>query len=384
MTAAQLWLSGLGIALAALAMEYALAAALALRVGRVAAVWRAPSLPPATILKPLCGAEPALYEHLRSFCEQQYPRWQVVFGVRDPLDPALEVVHKLQSEFPQLDLQIAINSAQHGISSKVSNLLNMMPLVRHDYLVLADSDIRVGPDYLERVITPLLDERVGIVTCLYRGGPRPGLWSLLGSMFINEWFMPSVRVAALLGSRAFAFGATIALRRATLARVGGFAAIADQLPDDYRLRELTRRVGLRTVLSEVEVETCVDEANLGELVRHQLRWLRTIRTVQPLGYALAGITFSLPLAIIGSCLAGGSAVTLVMVAVTAIARLMISSSPRNAYSLPAQLSLAALSDLLGFVLWCWSFATRRVHWRDARYRIARDGTIQPLPESVKP
>jgi len=193
MTAAQLWLSGLGIALAALAMEYALAAALALRVGRVAAVWRAPSLPPATILKPLCGAEPALYEHLRSFCEQQYPRWQVVFGVRDPLDPALEVVHKLQSEFPQLDLQIAINSAQHGISSKVSNLLNMMPLVRHDYLVLADSDIRVGPDYLERVITPLLDERVGIVTCLYRGGPRPGLWSLLGSMFINEWFMPSVR-----------------------------------------------------------------------------------------------------------------------------------------------------------------------------------------------
>jgi len=384
MSAAQLWLSGLGIALAALAMEYAIAAALALRVGRAAAGWRALSLPPATILKPLCGAEPALYEHLRSFCEQQYPRWQVVFGVRDPLDPALEVVHELQSEFPQLDLQIAINSAQHGISSKVSNLVNMMPFACHDYLVIADSDIRVGPDYLERVITPLLDERVGIVTCLYRGSPRPGLWSLLGSMFINEWFMPSVRVAALLGSRAFAFGATIALRRATLARIGGFAAIADQLPDDYRLGELTRRLGLRTVLSEVEVETCVDEANLSELLRHQLRWLRTIRTVQPFGYALAGITFALPLAIIGSFLAGGSTATLAMVAITAIARLMISSGPRNSYSLPLQLCLAALSDLLGFVLWCWSFATRRVHWRDARYRIARDGTIQPLPESVKP
>jgi ceramide glucosyltransferase len=384
MTVAQLWLSGLGIALAALAMEYAVAAALALRVGRAATGWRAVSLPPATILKPLCGAEPALYEHLRSFCEQQYPRWQLVFGVRDPLDPALGVVHRLQSEFPQLDLQIAVNSAQHGISSKVSNLLNMMPLVRHDYLVIADSDIRVGPDYLERVITPLLDERVGIVTCLYRGSPRPGLWSLLGSMFINEWFMPSVRVAALLGSRAFAFGATIALRRATLARIGGFAAIADQLPDDYRLGELTRRLGLRTVLSELEVETCVDEANLSELVRHQLRWLRTIRTVQPLGYALAGITFSLPLAIIGSWLAGGSPATLVMIAITAVARLMISSSPRSSYSLPVQLCLAALSDLLGFVLWCWSFATRRVHWRDARYRIARDGTIQPLPESVEP
>ena len=384
MSAAQLWLSGLGTVLAALAVEYTIVAALALRVGRAASAWRPVTLPPATILKPLCGAEPALYEHLRSFCEQHYPCWQVVFGVRDAHDPALEVVHRLRREFPQLDLGIAVDSAQHGISSKVSNLVNMMPLVRHDYLVIADSDIRVGPDYLERVVTPLLDERVGIVTCLYRGSPRPGLWSLLGSMFINEWFMPSVRFAALLGSRAFAFGATIALRRGTLARVGGFAAIADQLPDDYRLGELTRRLGLGTVLSEVEVETCVDEADLGELVRHQLRWLRTIRTVQPLGYALAGITFSLPLAIIGSLLAGGSTVTLAMLAVTVIARLMINSAPRNSHSLPGQLGLAALSDLLGFVLWCWSFATRRVHWRDARYLIARDGTIQPLPESVKP
>jgi ceramide glucosyltransferase len=384
MSAAQLWLSVLGTALAALAMEYTIAAALALRVGRTAAAWRTLALPPATILKPLCGAEHALYEHLRSFCMQRYPCWQVVFGVRDPDDPALEVVRRLRCEFPHLDLQIAINSAQHGISSKVSNLVNMMPLARYDYLVIADSDIRVGPDYLERVITPLLDERVGIVTCLYRGSPRPGLWSLLGSTFINEWFMPSVRVAALLGSRAFAFGATIALRRATLARVGGFAVIADQLPDDYRLGELTRRLGLRTVLSEVEVETCVDEADFSELVRHQLRWLRTIRTVQPLGYALAGVTFGLPLAIIGSLLAGASAATLAMLAVTAIARLMIHSAPRNSHSLPGQLGLATLSDMLGFVLWCWSFAGRRVHWRDARYRLARDGSIQPLPESVEP
>jgi ceramide glucosyltransferase len=384
MSSAQLWLTGLGTALAVLAMEYAIAAALAVRVSRAAAAWCSVRLPPATILKPLCGAEPALYEHLRSFCEQDYPCWQVVFGVRDPHDPALEVVQRLRNEFPQLDLRVAVNSAQHGISSKVSNLVNMMPLARHDYLVIADSDIRVGADYLERVITPLLDERVGIVTCLYRGSPRPGLWSLLGSMFINEWFMPSVRVAALLGSRAFAFGATIALRRATLARVGGFAVIADQLPDDYRLGELTRRLGLRTVLSEVEVETCVDEAGFGELLRHQLRWLRTIRTVQPLGYALAGITFALPLAIIGSLLAGGSSATLVMVAVTVLARLMINSAPRSSRPLPVQMCLAALSDLLGFVLWCWSFATRRVHWRDVRYLIARDGTIQPLPESVEP
>jgi ceramide glucosyltransferase len=380
MSAAQLWLNGVGTAIAAVAMGYILAARIAPRGGRLALPQPSARLPPVTILKPLCGGEHELYRHLRSFCLQTHPAVQIVFGVRDPHDPALEAVRRLQQEFPQLDLQIAINPAQHGTSSKVSNLVNMMPLARHDYLVIADSDVRVAPDYLERVIAPLLDEGVGIVTCLYRGCPRPGLWSLLGSMFINEWFMPSVHVAALFGSRSFAFGATIALRRETLFRIGGFRAIADQLPDDYRLGELTRRVGLRTVLCNAEVETCVDEPGLLDLVRHQLRWLRTIRTVQPLGYALAGVTFGLPAVIVASLLAGGSAVTLAMVAVTVMARLMLNSPPRNSRSLLAQLWLVALNDLLGFALWCWSFTTRRVHWRQARYRVARDGTIHPIPQ----
>ena len=380
MSAAQLWLGALGTALAAAAMGYTLVAALAVRVARAAGARQVATLPPVTVLKPLCGAEPALYEHLRSFCQQHYPCWQVVFGVRDAHDGALEAVRKLLAEFPQLDLQVAIDPAQHGTSSKVSNLVNMLPLARHDYLVIADSDIRVEPDYLERVITPLLDERVGIVTCAYRARPRPGLWSLLGSMFVNEWFMPSVRVAAALGSRHFAFGATVALRRTTLMRIGGFTAIADQLPDDYRLGELTRRLGLLTVLSEVEVETTVDEAGPGALVRHELRWLRTIRTVQPLGYALGGITFGLPVALAGAFLAGGSVATGVMVVITAAARLMLNSAPRSSRSLPGQLGLVALNDLLGLALWCWSFTTRRVHWRDARYHVARDGTIHPIPQ----
>jgi ceramide glucosyltransferase len=251
----------------------------------------------------------------------------------------------------------------------------MMPLVRHDYLVIADSDVRVRPDYIERVVTPLLNEGVGIVTCLYHAAPGPGLWSLLGSMFVNEWFVPSVRVAALAGSRAFAFGATIALRRDTLMRIGGFAAIVDQLPDDYRLGERTRRLGLRTVLSEVEVETAMEEASLGRLARHELRWLRTIRTVQPLGYAVAGVTFGLPVALLGALLAAGSALTLTMVAITAGARLVLDSVPRRSISVLRQLWLIALNDLLVFLLWCWSFTTRRVQWRNARYRVARDGTL---------
>src|SRR5271168_5284222 len=167
--------------------------------------------------------------------------------------------------------------------------MNMMTLARHDFLVISDSDVRVPRNYLSRVVGPLLDQDVGIVTCPYRGNPRKGLWSLLGSLFINDWFIPSVRVAAMSGSRAFAFGVTIGIRRQVLARIGGFAAIANQLADDYRLGELTRQLGLRTVLSDVVVETCVDERSFGDLVRHELRWLRTIRAVRPLGYSLSFI-----------------------------------------------------------------------------------------------
>src|SRR4029077_11988167 len=211
-----------------------------------------------------------------------------------------------------------------------------------------------------------------------------GLWSLLGSLFINEWFMPSARVASLFGSRSFSFGATIALRRAALHRIGGFAPLADQLPDDYRLGELTRRIGLRTVLSEVEVETHVDEASLGELVRHELRWLRTIRTVRPRGYSLVGVTFGLPVTILASVLTDGSAPILVMAAVTVFARFMTISAPRRNLSPMAQLCLVALNDLLVFALRCWSFATRHLHWRQTRYRVARDGTAHPIAQRRGP
>jgi ceramide glucosyltransferase len=376
--AVQHWLATFGTGLAVAATGYAIAAWLASRARRAPRGSRPPAAPPTTIVIPLCGSDPELYQSLRTFCAQACENLQIVCGVRDPNDPALEAVRRLQREFPLLDLEIVVNPAQHGTSAKVSNLINMMPVARHDYLVIADGDVRVPQDYLQRVVAPLSDEGVGIVTCLYRGCPRPGLWSMLGSLFINEWFVPSARVAALLGSRAFAFGVTIALRRVALQRIGGFAALADQLPDDYRLGELTRRIGLRTVLSEVEVETSVDETSLGELVRHELRWLRTIRTVRPLGYALAGVTFGLPVTILASVLAGGSPATLAMTAITAFARLMLSSAPRRTRSIMAQLWLVALNDLLVFALWCWSFTSRRVHWRQAHYRVARDGTAHPV------
>jgi ceramide glucosyltransferase len=236
----------------------------------------------------------------------------------------------------------------------------------------------VQRDYLARIVAPLLDGGVGVVTCAYRGCPRRGLWSLLGSLFINEWFIPSVLVAAMAGSRSFAFGATIAMRRQVLERIGGFASIADQLADDYRLGELTRRLGLRTVLSEVVVDVCVAESSFGDLVRHELRWLRTIRAIQPLGYAFTFVTFGVPVAALGTLLDGGALPAVALLAATAAARVMLHLSMREPGRNRTQLALLPLRDLLNSSLWAWSFVTRHVHWRNERYEVTRDGSALPV------
>jgi ceramide glucosyltransferase len=368
----------IGFALAALAMVHSIVACMVMRMRIRSSRFATNDLLPVTILKPLCGAEPETYECLRSFCDQAYPEFQVVFGVCDSSDPVLAIVYRLQREFPQRHLAVAIDRRQHGSNRKVSNLINMMALARHDFLVLSDSDVRVERDYLAKITAPLHDAGVGVVTCAYRGRPRQGLWSLLGSLFVNEWFMPSVRVAAMAGSRSFAFGATIAIRRQVLAGIGGFAAIANQLADDYRLGELTRRRGLRTVLSEVVVEVCVAEPSFGDLVRHELRWLRTIRALRPIGYGFTFITFGAPMAALGALLAGGAGPVVGMLAITVLARVMLHLSMREPGSSLRQLAVLPLRDALNLALWVWSFVTRHVHWREVRYFVSRDGSVQPV------
>ena len=380
-------MTSLGTLLAAAALGYAATAWLAVRLWRNSGVRRglggggasARQPRPVTVLKPLCGAEPGLDDSLRSLCEQSYPAGvQIVFGVQHPADPALAVLEGLKRDYPRLDLTVVVDPTRHGASAKVSNLINMMHAARHDWLVLADSDVRVPPGYLAAVTAPLADPTVGIVTCPYRGVPRRGLWSLLGTLFINDWFIPSVRVAALFGSRAFAFGATIALRRDVLDAIGGLRAIADQLADDYRLGELTRRRGLRTVLSDVVVDTWVDERTLRQLAQHGLRWLRTIRVVRPGGYAFSAVTFSLPVAALGCALARGTPITLSLLAATFAFRLLLHSAAQAPARSWSRLWAIPLADALGFALWCGAFATREVQWRQGRYRVARDGSVQPI------
>jgi ceramide glucosyltransferase len=365
-----------GYALGAAAMIYGAVAWLAVRTRLRAAPGPRRDLPAATVLKPLCGAETETYECLRSFCDQEYPAFQVIFGVADPNDPVIGIAQRLQREFPQRDLQIVIDSRQHGSSRKVSNLVNMMAYADHDYIVVSDSDVRVARDYLAKVVAPLLEPDVGIVTCPYRGVSRGGLWSRLEAMFINEWFMPSVRVAAMAGSRAFAFGASIALRRDALSRIGGFMSIVDQLADDYRLGELTRGVGLRTVLSEVVVEIAVAERRFAELIGHELRWLRTIRTLRPAGYSFSFVTFTIPVALIGACLSRGALPALTMLAAAALARCLLHLRTRQANAGAAQLFIVPVRDMLSLGLWALSFRNRRVRWRDDHFEVTPDGSVE--------
>jgi ceramide glucosyltransferase len=377
----------LGTLMAVAALGYAATSWVAVRLWRNSGTQRrlgggtdaAQQPMPVTVLKPLCGAEPGLDRSLRSFCEQEYAGGvQIVFGVQHPADPALTVLEGLKRDYPRLHLTVVVDPTRHGASAKVSNLINMMRAARHDWLVLADSDVRVPPGYLGAVTAPLADPGVGIVTCPYHGVPRPGLWSLLGTLFVNDWFIPSVRVAALFGSRAFAFGATIAMRRDALDAIGGFGAIADQLADDYRLGQLTRRRGQRTVLSNVVVDTAVDERTFRHLAQHGLRWLRTIRVVRPGGYALSAVTFSLPVAVIGCALAGGTRLTLSLLVATVVLRLMLHLAVQAPARTWSRLWAIPLADALGFALWCGAFLTREVQWRQGRYRVARDGSVQPI------
>src|SRR5713101_4968333 len=214
-------------------------------------------LPPVSILKPLCGEDAGLYDNLESFCRQEYPTWQVVFGVQDAHDAAVPVVRRLMAAYPGADMTLVAEPARRGGNLKVANLQNMLPAARHDVIVIADSDMRVRPDYLAEVTAPLAEGATGLVTCLYRGVSAGGFWSQLACLNINHGFLPQALVAAALGERSGCFGATLALRRDTLEAVGGLAVVADSLADDHALGAAVRRLGRKVVLSPHVVDNVV-------------------------------------------------------------------------------------------------------------------------------
>jgi ceramide glucosyltransferase len=343
---------------------------------------RAAQLPAVTVLKPLCGAEPGLYRQLRSFCQQDYPQFQIVFGARDPADPALAVAARLAAEFPALAIDVVVDPRQHGTNCKTSNLINMIARARHDVLAIADSDTSVGTDYLSTVTAPLLDHSVGLVTSTYRDVPTPLVWSRLGAMYINEWYMPSVLMTWLFGYRGYASGQTLCLRRNTLDAIGGLGATANHLADDYRLCELVRAKGLRVVLSPATVMAEHHEPGFDTLVGHELRWMRTIRVLRPRSFRMLFLSFSLPVAMVGLALSAAQpalsadAATLFWTVVLARLGLHFTHRLRDERSMWSDFWLLPARDLLLCWVWYRSFFTARISWRGRELDVGTDGVVR--------
>jgi ceramide glucosyltransferase len=333
---------------------------------------------PVSLLKPLCGDDSGLYENLRSFCLQDYGTFQIVFGVADQADPAIPVVRRLMTEFPALDIALAVGGTSRAANLKVANLINMLPQASHDLLAVSDSDMRVPPRYLAAVTAPLADPGIGLVTCLYRGISAGGLWSDLAAMHINQGFLPQAAVGDALGAGGGAFGASLVLRRATLDAIGGFARVADYLADDHALGQAVRSLAQRLLLSPLLVDNLVYEAGPGALFRHELRWASTVRLLAPAGYV--GLVISHPLALALLALFLGAppiwAISgLILVFLVRWVTVRLNEQALGLRRAPAY--LLPLRDLLSFVVYIASFFTRNVAWRDHRFQIGRDGRLSP-------
>lgn len=377
------WLSLAFIAASFLGCLIALGAAWAARwFARRPAPPAPPTWPDVSILKPLFRAEARLSENLETYFHQDYPgKIQFVFGVQDPDDSAIPVIKSLIERHPGLDLRLVVNGAAHGLNRKVSNLINMGRAALHPVIVVADSDVAVDPDYLRTLAAHLAEPGAGVVTCLYLGAPCGGFWSRLTAMAAHDHFLPSTILGLALGLARPCVGATIALTRETLVRIGGFETAANQLADDYVIGKAVRRAGLRVVVPRMLVTHSFEEKSLSEAVRHELRWARTIFTVDPLGYAGSGLTHPLALALIGAALRGFDGLGLTAALAALACRLILKHRLAREFDLPnPDYALLVVRDMLSFAIYVGGFWSTRVRWRGQVFAVARDGTLLAMAE----
>ncbi len=340
--------------------------------------------PGVTLYKPLYGLDYELKENLLSFCDQDYPTFQVVFGISDANDPAIQVVRLVMAERPEIDTELVINDKVNGNNPKVSNLINMDKAAKHDLLIISDSDMRVETDYIDRIVASFSGADVGLVTCLYKGTPAPGLASTLGAMFINQWFSPSALIPATFGGVQHCFGATMAIKRDVLVKIGGLEALVSNLADDYTLGRLVRGAGLSVKLANLAVENIVDETSIKSMMIHELRWARTIRSVEPLGFLATFLTDVIPLGIMVSLLQYLAGFDWEMIIIPLIAGFFVRSllhfSTKATFisKHPASLWIVPLRDILSFFVRVLCYTGRTVKWRSSELSVGKHGEIDNL------
>ena len=336
-------------------------------------------LPPISILKPLKGTDPEIYESFRSHCLQDYPEYEIIFGVSDPNDPAIESVKALQREFPDRRIQLLVSPKILGANVKVSNLAQMLVEARYNHLIVNDSDIRVEPEYLRRVTAPLADSRIGMVTCLYRGMAGPTLGSRLEGLGISTDFCPSVLAARQLeGGIRFGLGSTLAFRRTELEKIGGFTSFVDYLADDYELGKRIAELGVAVKLSDVVVETYLPSYRLREFFAHQLRWARGVRDARAGGYLGLVFTFGLLWSLLALAASRGALWAWSAFAVTMFLRfavaLVVGQGVLRDRQILKHAWLIPLRDLVATAIWFASLGGHTVTWRGDRFHL-KDGKL---------
>ena len=345
------------------------------------------TLPPVALFKPLKGATPELYERLASFCRLDYPCFQLLCGVRDPQDPAVAVVKQLQQDFPTCDITLITNLPIIGANAKVSTLHRLAQDARYDIFVISDSDVSVAPDYLQRLIPPLLDSGVGLVTCPYRGEVATPFPACLESLMINTSFAPQVLVASQVEKTIYAFGATMAVKRQCLDKIGGFLTLVDYLADDYYLGYFVTQAGYEAQIVPPVVETHPGVNTLSELFHHQVRWSRTQRTCRPVGYCCTLITYGTVWAFLG-LLFFWSSPLLSSLALGTLGLRLLSAGIVGGALLGSSLTLRTLwlvplADVISFVVWVVSLFGDTVRWGEYTFRVHWDGKMHSLTDATE-
>jgi len=340
------------------------------------------SFPPVTIVKPLHGNEWTLLSNLSSFCRQDYPGpLQFLFGVHDANDPALETVEQLRLLHPQAHITVVADPRLYGPNRKMSNILNMLPEARHDVLVFADSDVSVEPNYLRNVIGELQKPGVGLVTCVYRGQPDPGFWPRLSAKATNCQFLPGVVTGLALGMARPCFGQTIAMRRGTLERIGGFAQFVHHLAEDHAIGEAVRMIGEKVVIPPFTVSHACGETSATKLIAHELRWSRTMRIVDPIGHLGSSLMHPFAFAVLAVLLSGGALWAWEFALVALLARIALKiQSDQALRQTHRDLWLLPFWDIVSFSIFVASYFSMRVIWRGFSFKVDGNGLLSPVQD----
>ncbi len=339
------------------------------------------SWPPVTIMKPVCGLEKNLRDNLRSVCIQEYPEFQVVFSVQDPDDPALPLLREIQNEFGADKVSVAVDGAHTAPNGKIRNLLGGLPYARYDVLVISDSDVRVGSDYLKTIVGPLADPEIGCVCTLYKATGAGTWFEKLELLTLNADFMTNVVFAHFSGASKFCLGASTAILRPSLKEIGGLEALADYLVEDHEMGRRVWKSGKKIAIVPYFVETTVDLKDPSQWWSHQVYWDQNTRAAQPWGFFATALIRSVPFALLFAVLRLGDPIGWAVLGGTLAVRLstagvILGWGFRDHEGLRS-LWLLPLRDLAGLVSWLLAFTKRTVIWRGAEFILTRQGRMVP-------